>query len=341
MPFKHLLDSSIKSRALEYAQTNLSNFMIDLFLSEACNLRCKHCYFGSHTPQEQLLTTEQWISIISDLVKIGCRHIHFSGKESLLSASLFHVVKYLDELRKIYPDLYWGFITNGTSVTPEEYSSILKTSIGYLEISLDGGEKQHDYIRGLGTFGKVLNTISKLNDLSKVNIAYTISQSNSDDFSMIISRLYMMGIKKFYCSPLQIKGRALDNQLCEITPKKYIEVIEKIKHLLSTGNLHDVNVKFSLPSAYVTYLMESDIYLGELKEYFKSGKKVFWKYDSNVIELSLHTISIPLFAQASITSDGQILASSDKVDDLNNYGRYTTIDNFMKLRSLCIIKYFK
>ena len=151
----------------------------------------------------------------------------------------------------------------------------------------------------------------------------------------------MMGIKKFYCSPLQIKGRALDNQLCEITPKKYIEVIEKIKHLLSTGNLHDVNVKFSLPSAYVTYLMESDIYLGELKEYFKSGKKVFWKYDSNVIELSLHTISIPLFAQASITSDGQILASSDKVDDLNNYGRYTTIDNFMKLRSLCIIKYFK
>ena len=315
--------------------------MIDLFLSELCNLRCKHCYFGNHLPEERLLTTQQWKSIITDLVNNGCRHIHISGKESLLSSSLPQVIKHLDELKEAQPDLYWGVITNGTSLPIEEYLKVLDSSIGYLEISLDGTEQHHDHIRGEGTYRKVLYTISKLKDLSKVNISYTISQSNSDDFSQMLSQLYGFGVRKFYCSPLKIKGRALDNQLCEIVPEKYIEVIEEVKQLLSTGKLHGIKVKFSLPPNYVAYLMESDIYSNELKEYFRSGKQIFWKLADNLVELSLHTISIPLYTQASITSDGQVLASSDKVGDIHNYGQYDNIEHFMKLRSSCIIKYFK
>lgn len=341
MPFKHLLNNSIKEHYAEYVQTDLSAFMIDLFLSENCNLRCKHCYFGKRKPALSPLSAQEWILLINDFISKGCRHIHISGKESLLGSDIETVITFLNKAKEVNQDIFWGIITNGTSVDCRQYNHLLATSIDYLEISIDGDKDTHDYIRGAGVYRRVLNTISNLEELSKINISYTINKYNAHSFKKIVKEIYDLGISKFYCSPMKLKGRAISSEIETIKPEHYINVIEDIKDLLTNEKFQKVNIKFSIPPRHVEYIIENEIYHQDIKDYFHKGKPIFWKIGTNIVEISLHTISIPLFTQASITSDGYILSSSDKVEELNNYGRYINISSFMKLRKSCITKYFQ
>ena len=340
MPFKHFLDETIVERAIEYSKTDLRFFMLDLFLGETCNLYCKHCYFGEHKPISSLLNYEQWISIIDDFLDYGCRHFHISGKESLLTSHTYDVIRYLVKVKEKYKNIFWGIITNGTSLNFEEYNEILDCPIDYLEISVDGDEYFHDYIRGVGTYEKITNTLLKLHNLSKINISYTISGLNYKDFENVVKKLYNLGVKKFYCSPIQMKGRAIYNQIPIINSNQYFETIEEIIKCVCVNNFQHTNFRFSIPHIYVEDMLKMKLYHNKIKEYFQFGKNIFFKVGSNTIEFSLHTISIPLFTQASITSDGNVLSSSDKVGDINNFGKYSNILDFMKTRETSVLKYF-
>lgn len=339
MPFKKNLDKNIWAKSDEISKADLSRFMLDLFLGETCNLHCKHCYFGEQKPISSLLNYKQWVAIINDFLDYGCRHFHISGKESLLTPHTSDIMEYLNMSKEKYRDIFWGIITNGTSLRFDQYNKILDSHINYMEISLDGHECIHDYIRGIGTYNKVINTLSKLHNLSKINISYTINKLNSKDLKKVLRHLYDLGIRKFYCSPMQIKGMAIRNNIPLITSNHYIEVIEDIKEYVY-NNFQNTNIRFSIPHTCVEYMLKVELYSNDILEYFKTGKPIYWNINSNIIELSLHTISIPLFTQASITSDGHILPSSDRVEERCSLGIYDGISGFMKARKTSILKYF-
>lgn len=342
MPFKKFLDRKIVEQADKLSETDLRHFLLDMFLGETCNLHCKHCYFGDHKPTTNILNYEQWVEIINDFLNSGCRHFHISGKESLLSQHTFAIMEYLNNCKDVYENVYWGIITNGVSLKPNQYNELLQSSIDYLEISLDGYMCSHDFIRGVGVYDKVISVLSQLQNLSKINISYTINNHNAEDFQKVINQLYKIGVKKFYCAPMQNKGSAIHYNIETITLNHYLEVIENIKNYIysKSSEFQDLKIRFSVPHALVELMLGIEPYSAMILEYFQSGKPINWRFDSNNIELSLHTISIPLFNHVSITSDGSVLLSSDRVAEEHSLGKYDGISAFMKMRKTCIHKYF-
>ena len=75
-------------------------FVLQWHLSEACNLKCKHCYQENHVPVQ--LPYEKLISILDQyrelLKKLKVKgHINLTGGEPLCSP---HFYKILDEFKK-------------------------------------------------------------------------------------------------------------------------------------------------------------------------------------------------------------------------------------------------
>ena len=47
--------------------------------------------------------------------------------------------------RRGYP---WGMVTNGMALTPERFGRLLDAGLKSVSVSLDGFEREHNYIRG-------------------------------------------------------------------------------------------------------------------------------------------------------------------------------------------------
>ena len=131
-------------------------------LSEACNLRCKHCYQENHVPVQ--LPYKDLLKILNQYRKLlketGCLgHINLTGGEPLFCPHLF---KLLDEFKKD-KDLYsFAILTNGTLLTDETAKKLASYDPWFIQVSLEGGKKTNDFVRGEGTYEKIGEAIKLL-----------------------------------------------------------------------------------------------------------------------------------------------------------------------------------
>ena len=122
-----------------------------------CNLRCKHCFWGTNLKNEQNISKEKWFDFIMDIKKLGVAKVVLSGGETFTNSDLLDIIKccYDNEI------MIASIFTNGT-IYDENAKRIIKfltekklTTVFY--ISLDGcNSEQHDFIRGKGNFDKTI-----------------------------------------------------------------------------------------------------------------------------------------------------------------------------------------
>ena len=74
--------------------------MVEIELTEACNLKCIHCYAeaGEKLPKE--LPTEEIINLIDKIAKNGSSYILLTGGEPLLHKDFFKIMKYADSKKR-------------------------------------------------------------------------------------------------------------------------------------------------------------------------------------------------------------------------------------------------
>ncbi len=97
----------------------VKEFVIQWHLSEACNLKCKHCYQENHVPvqlsfDKLLLILNQYRNLLKKLKVKG--HINLTGGEPLCSP---HFYKLLDEFKKDKELYTFSILTNGTLLNDE------------------------------------------------------------------------------------------------------------------------------------------------------------------------------------------------------------------------------
>ncbi|SDB15002.1 radical SAM additional 4Fe4S-binding SPASM domain-containing protein [Pseudobutyrivibrio sp. YE44] len=156
-------------------------------IGEACNLKCLHCYQESHTPIQ--LEYDQLLSILNQyrqlLKKLDVKgHINLTGGEPLCSP---HFYKLLEEFKKD-SDLYsFSILTNGTLITPEVAEKISSYNPEYVQVSLEGGKRTNDYIRGKGVYKKVGKAIDSLKKFGIfVSISFTATKINCKEFPKVV-----------------------------------------------------------------------------------------------------------------------------------------------------------
>lgn len=165
----------------------VKNFVLQWHLSENCNLKCLHCYQESHKPVQ--LKYEQLVVIYNQykklLNKLGMKgHINITGGEPLCNPHLF---KILDLIKEDQDLISFSILTNGTLITEEIAQKIKSYNPSYVQVSLEGGKKTNDYIRGKGTYKKIAEGIKNLRDQDIfTSISFTATNLNYREFPKVV-----------------------------------------------------------------------------------------------------------------------------------------------------------
>ena len=160
-------------------------------ITSKCNLRCKHCFRSDY---EIEFLNEKKIKEFVNLFKLNnVQGIILTGGEPLKSKYLFEILK------KINGEIKVGIATNGTLLTPEIIDKLIFYKVKNFQISLDGtNSKINDFIRGNGTFDKIINNIKFLKEKGcNITIAMTVNSYNYEDIkNNSLNFMEKFGLKK-------------------------------------------------------------------------------------------------------------------------------------------------
>lgn len=166
----------------------VKKFVLQWHLSENCNLKCLHCYQENHKPiqlsYEQLEKIyKQYKNLLKKLKMKG--HINITGGEPLCNPHLF---KILDLIKKDEELISFSILTNGTLITKNIAKKIKSYNPYYVQVSLEGGQKTNDYIRGKGTYKKIAKGIKNLKKYNIfTSISFTATTLNYKEFPKVVS----------------------------------------------------------------------------------------------------------------------------------------------------------
>ncbi|NIO22693.1 MAG: radical SAM protein [Candidatus Aenigmarchaeota archaeon] len=168
---------------IQRPQTTISPFLVVWNFTHACNLRCKHCYQDAEGFAEDELTTEDAKRVVDEFHESGVVAIAFSGGEPLIRPDFFEIAEYA--VRKGF---YLSVATNGTLLTDKMVKKIKDSGIEYVEISLDGFEKEHDEFRGLkGAWKKTCEGIRNCVEAGlDTCVATTVTKRNFRDIRKLL-----------------------------------------------------------------------------------------------------------------------------------------------------------
>lgn len=143
--------ASIKQAPLPQVDPSLKGAYI--YLTNACNLSCSHCYMYSGKANADELSISEWLEVVGDFSDCGGMSITFSGGEVLAKRGWFRVVEYAYK-----KNISSTILTNGTLWSPESIASVAPY-IAEVQVSLDGpSEEINAKTRGVGSYQKAINT---------------------------------------------------------------------------------------------------------------------------------------------------------------------------------------
>lgn len=124
------------------------------FVTNKCNLRCKHCFYPANTEPKELTLNE--IKNFSDKNKFT--QVILTGGEPFLRNDISDIAKiFINNGCRINVD------TNGSY--PEKVKMFVKEiPDAVFQISIDGDEKLHNRIRSEGSYKKVMETLEVLRE---------------------------------------------------------------------------------------------------------------------------------------------------------------------------------
>ncbi len=207
----------------------VKQFILQWHLSEVCNLKCLHCYQEKHKPialsYSQLLNIlNQYRELLKRLKVKG--HINLTGGEPLCSPYFF---KILDEFKKDKELYSFSILTNGTLITDEIAKKISEYNPEYVQVSLEGGKKTNDYIRGKNVYKKVANAIKYLKKYNVfVSISFTATRINYKEFPDVVRYAEKYGVDNVWSDrfiPLS-KDSEINLQMSKEETNKYLKIME-------------------------------------------------------------------------------------------------------------------
>jgi len=172
--------------------SNLLDAKVPLFCGHKvtynCNLRCKMCPFWKRSSRDS--TLEQEKAILKRVYDCGACGIAFEGGEPLLRNDLVEILAFSRSL-----PLHTSIITNGT-LLESRIDEIAPYVNGVVYVSVDGMEKTHDAIRGVGgSFRKAVRGISAAIEKASVTINTTVMAENIDEIEDLVCLAKELGTK--------------------------------------------------------------------------------------------------------------------------------------------------
>ncbi|HEX9060685.1 MAG TPA: radical SAM protein, partial [Clostridia bacterium] len=198
--------------------------------------RCKMCGYREPIANEEGLKKEDVFTLLGDAKELGLQSIAFSGGEVLLRKDIYEIILYAKELQVEEITV----VTNGTLVNEENAQKLVESGMTNVNISLEGIGEMNDYIRGEGTFNKIVNAINifkKYEDMIKTTVNVVISKHNYQHILALTKFIYEeLGVSYITYSPLNTSmmgsNFALYSDKLVIRPEDIPSVKEEIEKVI-------------------------------------------------------------------------------------------------------------
>jgi radical SAM protein with 4Fe4S-binding SPASM domain len=184
---------------------------LELQITSACNLRCRHCYIDDDDRRE--LPFAQIRDVLREFEDMQGLRVMITGGEPLLHRSF-------EAINEILPDysVRKALFTNGMLLRKEILKSL---KIDEIQISIDGLETAHDALRGNGTFHRAMEAVTNsLESGFDVSISTMVHRGNLLDFDEMEHLFKRLGIKEWTVDVPCTTGRLRENARFSISPEE-------------------------------------------------------------------------------------------------------------------------
>lgn len=196
-----------------------------------CNVHCLHC--GSDcvaSATQPDMPAEDFLKVLDEQVTphVNPHHlmIVISGGEPLMRTDLEAIGKALYD--REYP---WGMVTNGLALTPERFRALRQAGLRSMSISLDGLEKDHNWMR---QHPRAFEGATKAIQLAAAEPNFTwdvvtcVHQGNIGYLAHVQAYLWSLGCRDWRLATIAPMGRAAANPSLMLQPDQFKQLLEFI-----------------------------------------------------------------------------------------------------------------
>ena len=179
---------SVEKMEKERESRKYSLNQIYFYLTEGCNLRCRHCWIapkyqgdGNSYPA---LDLDLFKSIIEQAKPLGLTGVKLTGGEPLLHPQIHEILEYIRT-----KDLRLTVETNGVLCTSGLAQKIAACKDPLVSVSLDGADAEtHEWVRGVaGCFEAALKGIQNLAEVGlRPQVIMTIMRHNKEQMEPMV-----------------------------------------------------------------------------------------------------------------------------------------------------------
>lgn len=219
----------------------MAPLLVQVELTEACNLRCRFCY-NSQQPRYN----KNVYKMLDTLADQGVMQVTLTGGEPLMHPDFFSI---LDYTVAKFPNVM--ILSNGSLMDEEAVKRISASGVMSISISIHGDETIHEQLTGIpGSYQKSMNAIKQYLAIGKTPIAsnFVLNATNKNVLEkttnifheiglnfMTITRFVPVGIGKT-ANYLEIthedmvNAMAFADKFMKNNPNPHIEFAEAIPH---------------------------------------------------------------------------------------------------------------
>ncbi len=184
---------------------------LELQITNACNLRCSHCYINANAQEE--LSPQRIRDVLVEFEEMQGLRVMITGGEPLLHARF-------DEINEMLPDFFLRKVlfTNGMLLGKDLLKAL---KVDEIQISIDGLEKAHDAIRGSGAFNSSMQALRQALDAGfDVSVSTMVHRENLTDFDSMERMFKEIGIKDWTVDVPCATGRLREHAEFFVSPEE-------------------------------------------------------------------------------------------------------------------------
>jgi radical SAM protein with 4Fe4S-binding SPASM domain len=198
--------------------------IVQIDITSKCNLACKHCRASVLDKTAADLTTEQVLSMLTEIHSLSPHAaLAIAGGEPLMRSDIKDIFYHIrDNLDGMSIEL----LTNATLIDENNIDWLLDTVRGF-NISMEGAtSKIHDSIRGRGTFQRTVRALKLLVEKdATLAVRMTYFHQGEDEPENLMRFIHSIGVKMFNFRYLVPVGRATSKR---VDADQYRRLSEKI-----------------------------------------------------------------------------------------------------------------
>lgn len=198
---------------------------IFLYITEYCQLRCKHCYMGDRLESKKMLSVDDIYSFLKYMKGMhGHYKVYILGGEPTTHPNFIDIIKLCSDLE------YKTVVTSNGLISEKIWNSIKNSSFDSFSFSIDGSSAEiHEKQRGKNTFSRLILSIKRAVELGfQTRLITTITRDNINDIENLIELSLELNVPQLCLHYFTPTGLGKNMPELQLKPEEWIDFCDRL-----------------------------------------------------------------------------------------------------------------